>query len=53
MKRRQSNSDVITKRIAAWQVLTPAEQLKQLDARLGKGVGAKRQRAKLLKRCAQ
>lgn len=53
MKRRTYNSEVIAKRITEWQALSPAEQLKQLDARLGKGVGAKRQRAKLLKRCAQ
>lgn len=31
----------------AWRKLTPAEQLASLDRRLGKGVGAKRQRRKL------
>ena len=29
--------------IAQWQQLSPREQLKQLDQRLGRGVGAKRQ----------
>jgi hypothetical protein len=32
-----------------WRSLTPDRQLAILDARLGKGVGAKRQRAKLAK----
>jgi hypothetical protein len=31
-----------------WRSLSPAEQLKDLDHRLGKGEGAKRQRKKLL-----
>jgi hypothetical protein len=31
----------------AWHALTPEEQLAQLDAKLGKGVGATAQRAKL------
>ena len=31
----------------AWASLTAAQKLASLDARLGKGIGAKRQRAKL------
>jgi hypothetical protein len=34
-------------RLEHWRSLTPAEQRKDLDRRLGAGVGAKRQRAKL------
>lgn len=34
-------------RNAYWQSLSPVEQLRSLDTRLGKGIGAKRQRAKL------
>ena len=30
-----------------WRSLTPAQKIASLDARLGKGVGAKRQREKL------
>lgn len=47
MKRRSVNAEVITARNEAWRKLTPAEQLKALDMRLGKGKGAKRQRARL------
>jgi hypothetical protein len=36
-----------TERLAAWQAKSPAQQIAALDARLGKGVGAKRQRARL------
>lgn len=32
----------------AWREMTPAAQLRSLDARLGVGIGAKRQRAKLV-----
>ena len=35
------------KRNAEWAALTPAEKLASLDRRLGKGVGARRQREKL------
>ena len=31
----------------AWAKLTPEQQLESLDNRLGKGVGAKKQRAKI------
>ncbi len=44
---RQERREVAEKMIAAWRELTPVQQLASLDARLGKGVGAKRQRAKL------
>lgn len=30
-----------------WQALSPAEQLKKLDSRLGDGVGASKQRKKI------
>ena len=36
-------------RNAVWAALSNKEKLTRLDARLGKGVGAKRQRAKLEK----
>lgn len=35
-----------------WQALSPAEQLKQLDARLGEGKGATRQRARIAQKLA-
>ena len=31
----------------AWAKLTPEQQLSELDRRLGKGIGAKKQRAKI------
>jgi len=31
----------------AWAILTPEQQLVELDIRLGKGIGAKKQRAKI------
>ena len=34
-------------RVAAWRRLTAAQQITELDSRLGIGVGAKRQRKKL------
>jgi hypothetical protein len=34
-------------RTANWQKLSPQEQLVQLDARLGEGIGAKKQRARI------
>ncbi len=37
----------MTERNQAWAALTPLQQWASLDSRLGVGVGAKRQRAKL------
>lgn len=36
-----------------WAIKGPKEQLADLDRRLGKGVGAAKQRAKILKRIAE
>lgn len=40
---------VIEDRLAAWQGLTPQQQLAELDRRLGPGQGASRQRARIVK----
>jgi hypothetical protein len=37
-------------REAKWRALSPAQQLAELDKRLGKGVGAVRQRARIAAR---
>lgn len=49
MKQREEKKAEGEVRNAEWRKLTPAQQLADLDARLGVGVGATRQRAKLLK----
>jgi hypothetical protein len=36
-------------RVTAWRALSPSQQLASLDGRLGIGIGATRQRAKLAK----
>ena len=38
-----------SERLIAWQNLSPQEQLNVLDARLGKDIGAKKQRARIQK----
>ena len=43
---RQKNA---IERQAKWNKLTPKEQLADLDKRLGKDIGAKKQRARLAK----
>lgn len=39
--------EIEAERLEWWRSLTPAKQLAELDRRLGKGVGAQRQRARL------
>lgn len=39
-------------RTADWRRLTPEEQITSLDTRLGKGIGAKKQRARIIKEIA-
>ena len=46
MAERQAEAE---KRNAPWQALTSEQQIVELDKRFGKGIGAKRQRAKLAK----
>ena len=45
----QKHQDALD-RAEAWNELTPIEQLTELDLRLGMGIGAKKQRAKITKR---
>ena len=47
---RREDSEAATK---AWRELSPKQQLQSLDGRLGKGVGAKRQRARIAKKLAE
>ena len=48
-KRYRHSTDDILKREEAWRKLTPRQQLDKLDERLGIGVGARQQRARLLR----
>lgn len=50
MKTKIQKQSEATERNAAWSDLTPKQQLASLDARLGKGVGAKKQRARIVNR---
>ena len=43
----RSNRDRALARNAEWEKLSPAQQIAALDARLGVGVGAVKQRARL------
>ena len=47
---REVRRETAEKRNAAWAEKSPKDQLASLDARLGKGQGAKKQRAKILKK---
>ena len=48
-KRYRHSVDDIKAREEAWRSLTPRQQLDKLDERLGIGVGARQQRARLLR----
>jgi len=45
----KAKAEEAIERLTAWQALSVKEQIALLDARLGKDVGAKRQRARLQK----
>ena len=47
MKTKQQKRTEAAVRDAEWRKLKPAQQLADLDRRLGKGVGATKQRARL------
>ena len=49
---RKEQKRIGDEREAAWRAMSPQEQLKALDDRLGKDVGAKKQRARIAKRAA-
>jgi hypothetical protein len=45
----QKHQDALD-RAEAWNKLSPIDQLTELDTRLGMGIGAKKQRAKIAKK---
>ena len=45
--RKEQLREEAVERLDAWQAMSPAEQLKALDERLGEGVGAVKQRTRL------
>ena len=47
MNTKQIKQTEATVRNEAWAKLTPEQQLADLDRRLGKGIGAKKQRARI------
>lgn len=47
MKPKQQKRTEAVERDTAWRKLSPVQQLADLDRRLGKGVGAVKQRARL------
>jgi hypothetical protein len=46
-ERARERQVVIDERLNHWRSLTPQQQLTELDRRLGKGIGAKKQRARI------
>lgn len=49
MQSKQVKRETIQNNIAKRAGMTPAQQLKELDTRLGKGIGAAKERARLNK----
>ncbi len=46
-QRAEQEAPIIADRPAAWRQLTPQQQLAELDARLGPGLGAVKQRKQI------
>lgn len=46
-----ARQELEAKRLEWWRSLSPAKQLSELDRRLGKNIGARKQRARLLLLC--
>lgn len=51
--RKKQLNDESAERLEAWRAMSPAEQLKALDERLGEGVGAAKQRTRLQTQIAE
>jgi hypothetical protein len=49
MQTKQMKRETVSKLAAVRNSRTPAQQIKELDTRLGDGVGAKKERARLAK----
>ena len=47
MQNKEYKNKEAIERNSFWASLTPQQQLESLDVRLGKGIGAKKQRAKI------
>ena len=47
MQNKEHKNKEAIERNSYWVSLTPQQQLESLDVRLGKGIGAKKQRAKI------
>ena len=45
--RRDASLEAMRDRLEAWRELSPAKQIAALDRRLGKDIGARKQRARL------
>lgn len=51
--RKEASVKVNNESAANWATLSPAAQLRELDLRLGKGVGARKQRARIARKASE